>query len=62
MKTKIFPIFLITIFLIIFLIFFKGLKNSNIYTPNLKLDSNIPKFKSKLFDSESLITSDKIFS
>tara|TARA_A100001011_G_scaffold390745_1_gene474826 strand:- start:867 stop:1385 length:519 start_codon:yes stop_codon:yes gene_type:complete len=62
MKTKIFPIFLITIFLIIFLIFFKGLKNSNIYTPNLKLDSNIPKFKAKLFDSESLITSDKIFS
>ena len=50
------------IFLIIFLIFFKGLKNSNIYTPNLKLDSNIPKFKAKLFDSESLITSDKIFS
>ncbi len=62
MKTKIFPIFLITIFLIIFLIFFKGLKNSNIYTPNLKLDSNIPKFKAKLFNSESLITSDKIFS
>tara|TARA_Y100000992_G_scaffold302219_1_gene275511 strand:- start:109 stop:627 length:519 start_codon:yes stop_codon:yes gene_type:complete len=62
MKTKIFPISLITIFLIIFLIFFKGLKNSNIYTPNLKLDSNIPKFKAKLFNSESLITSDKIFS
>ena len=36
MKTKIFPIFLILFFIIIFFIFYKGLHNSNIYVPKNK--------------------------
>ena len=32
MKNKIFPIILLSIFIIIFLVFYKGLQNSNIYT------------------------------
>ena len=37
MKSKFIPLILIFIFLITFVIFFKGLKNSNIYTPNTNL-------------------------
>ena len=42
MKIKILPISLVTLFLIVFIIFFKGLKNSNIYVPNINLDKKIP--------------------
>ena len=61
MKIKIFPLFLVIIFLIIFVIFYKGLNNSNIYTPETNLKKNIPYFKVKSFDSEKLIESDEIF-
>ena len=38
MKIKILPlVFIISFFLIIFLIFYKGLNNSNIYTPETNL-------------------------
>ena len=47
MKVKFFPIFLIIIFVIIFLIFYKGLQNSNIYTPNTLIKKNIPSFEAK---------------
>ena len=46
MKIKIFPIVLIIIFLIIFFIFYKGLQNSNIYTPKNNIKKNIPSFES----------------
>ena len=41
MKTKIFPTFLTIIFLIIFVIFYKGLKNSNIYIPKVNIEKDI---------------------
>ena len=44
MKFKILPIFLITIFLIIFFIFYKGLQNSNIYTPDVNIEKRYSKF------------------
>ncbi len=61
MKIKIFPLFLIIIFLIIFLIFYKGLKNPNIYEPKVNLEKNIPIFTAKIFSTNNEINSEKIF-
>ena len=49
MKIKISPFIYTIIFLIIFFVLYKGLQNSNIYTPNLKMEKNIPSFKAKIF-------------
>ena len=61
MKTKIFPIFLIFTFLIIFFVFYKGLQNTNIYTPEIKSEIKIPNFETKEFFSKDKINSDQIF-
>ena len=61
MKSKIIPLILIFIFLITFVIFFKGLKNSNIYTPNVNLKKKIPSFELKSFENDSNIITEKIF-
>mgnify|MGYP001246702921 CR=1 FL=1 len=61
MKTKIIPIFIFIIFLLIFFIFYKGLKNSNIYTPNTNIKKNIPSFNAKIFNSNKEINSKEIF-
>jgi len=61
MKDKIFPIFLIIIFLIIFFIFYNGLQNSNIYTPKTNIEKNIPSFKAKIFNTDDNISSEEIF-
>ena len=61
MKNKFYFIFLIIIFLIIFFIFYKGLKNSNIYQPNKQINKEIPSFKAKLFDSDFEINSQEFF-
>jgi len=60
MKSKYIPLILILIFLITFVIFFKGLKSSNIYTPNTILEKKIPSFELKSFENNSIIT-EKIF-
>ena len=62
MKNKFFSTFIIIIFIVIFLIFYKGLQNSNIYTPKTIIKKNIPIFKAKLFDSSNKIKSEDIFS
>ncbi len=61
MKIKIYHAAIIIFFLILFFIFYKGLKNSNIYTPNLSTKKDIPIFEAKLFDSDNFISSKKIF-
>ncbi len=61
MKSKFFPLVLILIFLITFVIFFKSLKSSNIYTPNSNLQKKIPSFELKSFENNSIIISEKIF-
>ena len=61
MKIKILPLVLVISFLIIFLIFYKGLNNSNIYIPETNLKKDVPNFKTKIFNSEKLIGSDEIF-
>ena len=61
MKNKFYFIFLILFFSIIFFIFYKGLKNSNIYQPNKQINKEIPVFKAKLFDSDFEINSQEFF-
>ena len=61
MKSKFISLILIFIFLITFVIFFKGLKNSNIYTPSTKLKKEVPSFELKSFENNSIIISEKIF-
>ena len=61
MKNRIILIFLIFIFSIVFFIFYKGLQNSNIYTPNVEYKKNIPIFVAQMFDKEKKINSNQIF-
>ena len=60
MNKKIFLPTLITFFFIIFFVFYKGLQNSNIYTPKITLDKEIPFFKAKSFEN-NLLNTDEIF-
>ena len=61
MKNKLAIIILPLFFLIIFLIFYLDLKNSNVYTPKKNTLRDIPNFSSKIFDTEIEISSKKIF-
>ena len=61
MKSKFIPLILILVFLITFVIFFKGLKNSNIYTPDTNLKIEVPSFELKSFENNSIVISEKIF-
>ena len=62
MRTKILlPLFVI-FFLVIFLIFYKGLNHTNIYTPKITPNENIPLFKAMVFQSDSKISSKEVFS
>ena len=61
MKSKFIPLILILIFLITFVIFFRGLKNTNIYTPDANLKIEVPSFKLKSFENDSIVISEKIF-
>jgi cytochrome c biogenesis protein CcmG/thiol:disulfide interchange protein DsbE len=61
MKNSLLPLSIISIFIIIFLIFYKGLQNSNIYTPETKINNDIPSFSAKLFYSKKLIDSSELF-
>ena len=61
MKTKLIPSALIIIFCIIFLIFYKGLQNSNVYVPKNNIEIDIPAFNAKLFDTDEEILSEEIF-
>lgn len=61
MKTKTRLIFLIVIFVVIFFVFYKGLQNSNIYTPKTNIKKNIPSFKAQIFGTNKEINSNEIF-
>ncbi len=61
MKSKILPLILTITFIVIFFIFYKGLKNSNIYTPDQYSKKNIPSFNAKLFNQDLSITSEDLF-
>ena len=61
MKNKLLPVFITTIFIIIFLFLYKGLQNSNIYTPGVKINNKIPSFSGELFYEEKIIDSSDLF-
>ena len=61
MKIKIIPLFSIIFFLIIFLFFYKGLQNSNIYVPKNTIKKDIPSFKVEIFETNEETTSEAIF-
>ena len=60
MKKNFFPSVLIIFFVIIFFVFYKGLQNSNIYTPSVVSDKDIPFFETKSFD-DNFLSSNEIF-
>ena len=61
MKNKL-SIFVVIIFLsFCFVIFYKGLKNPNTYTPKIRDKKNIPIFEAKDFHSGYYVNSEKIF-
>ena len=61
MKNKFFLASIIIIFIFTFFVFYKGLENSNIYTPKTNIKKNVPPFEAKLFDSSNKIRSEEIF-
>ena len=61
MKNKILPIFITSILIIIFIFFYKGLQNSNIYTPETKINNKIPSFNGELFYEKKIINSSELF-
>ncbi len=61
MTKKLVPYLIILIFIIIFIVFFKSLKDTNIYTPELKINKNIPIFSAELLFSNNELSSTEIF-
>ena len=61
MKKKLIPYSIILIFLIIFVIFYKSLKDTNIYTPDTKINNDIPIFSAGLLLLNENSTSTEIF-
>jgi len=61
MKNKILPFSVIIIFGIIFSIFYKGLDDSKIYTPDVNTKKEIPIFNTKEFFSGEKLKSSSIF-
>ena len=61
MKKKLLPFFVVIIFGIVFIVFYKGLDDTNIYTPDLNVKKDIPIFNSKDFYSEKVLKSSDIF-
>ena len=61
MKNKLLPIFITSVFIIIFVFFYRGLKNTNIYTPETKINNKIPTFRGDLFYSNQVVDSSNIF-
>ena len=61
MKKKVIPYSIILIFLIIFAVFYKSLKDTNIYTPETKINNDIPIFSADFLLLNENSTSTEIF-
>tara|TARA_B100000902_G_scaffold159368_1_gene155271 strand:+ start:381 stop:899 length:519 start_codon:yes stop_codon:yes gene_type:complete len=61
MKNKIFLFISILILISIFSVFYKGLHKINIYSPEVELNKKIPKYSSKLINSDDLVSYSEIF-
>ena len=62
MKNKLIPLSIFLVFIVIFIIFYKGLQNTNIYTPNSKSSFEVPSVSVKLFNSNEIVNTLEIFS
>jgi len=61
MKNKILPIAFSLIFIIIFILFYKGLQDTSIYTPKSKIKDKVPVFSVNQFNSDKTISSSELF-
>ena len=61
MNNKILKITTIAIFIIIFVVFYKALQDTNVYTPKKKSNNEIPLFSVNLFYSNKQIDSSELF-
>ncbi|WP_435162801.1 DsbE family thiol:disulfide interchange protein [Candidatus Pelagibacter bacterium nBUS_25] len=61
MKNKFLPFSIVLIFITIFIIFYKGLQDTNIYTPEVKINYEVPSVSVELFDSGKTVNTLKIF-
>ena len=61
MKNKLLPITITFVFIIIFIVFYKGLKDTNIYTPESKINNEIPSLLVDLFDTDKTVNTIEIF-
>ncbi len=61
MKKILIPYSIILIFLIIFAVFYKSLKDTNIYTPEARVNNDIPIFSADLLLLDEISTSTEIF-
>jgi cytochrome c biogenesis protein CcmG, thiol:disulfide interchange protein DsbE len=61
MKNKFLLFSIASIFIIIFIVFYRGLQNTNIYTPQTKLQKEIPSFTIELLFSKKIANSSEIF-
>ena len=61
MKKKLIPYLFLLIFIFIFLVFYKSLKDTNIYTPEAKINKDIPVFSTELLLSNNKLSSTEIF-
>ena len=57
MKNKIVPFLVFFLFIFVFFVFYKSLNQTNIYTPNVNLNKNIPEFEAKIFKSNESFSS-----
>ena len=61
MKKKFIPYSIILTFVIIFVVFYKSLKDTNIYTPETEINNDIPIFSTELLLSNNKLKSTEIF-
>ena len=62
MKNKLSSILITFAFVFVFVLFYKGLKNPNIYTPEKKINNAVPLFTADLFSTGKKVNSIELFS
>ena len=61
MKNKLLIFSIIFIFIVIFIVFYKGLKDTNIYIPESKINYDVPSLVVELFDTSKNVNTIEIF-
>ena len=61
MKNKLLLFSIGLVFMIIFIIFYKGLQNTNLYIPESKISYEIPLVSVELFNSNEIVSTKEIF-